>query len=127
MKEKMYKFILRSILSLILFSGFCSMTAYAGGYFTADIHYNMYDSYPEVCALLRNDYSNARYCEVYFLYGPNRGATATCAFISGMCGSGDTISTTDSPSGAHIWARGAIYNAGSPYAGVAWTSEKQVK
>ena len=127
MKMLKFKKVFILLLAILAFCGMYSAAAYASGYLSADIHYNGYDTNPEVCTMLWNQYSDARYCEVYVLHGPNRNSTTTCAFRSAVCSSGDYTSVTVFPSGLHIWGKGAIYNSVLPAAGVAWTDEKQVK
>jgi len=124
-KEGINRIAIKVLLSVVFLGTMLCTSVQASGDLLVDITYDAGET--TACAQLYNYYTDARYSQVYILGGSNRNSATTLNIRSQVCSSGDMVGVSVEASTLHIWGHGDIYNAGTPYAGVAWSDEKQVR
>ena len=126
MKSRMFSKCLGLMASSILLGGLFSISSYANGELLKDITYRENETIASV--KLYNRYANTRYCECSIRKGQTRNSASTCAYTYGNLSPDNYIETeADVYLAPHVWAGGVVYNSQTPYSGIAWSDEYQLK
>lgn len=126
MKGKRIRKSLKLIIPSLFLGGLVSISADAYGELLTDITYRCKETI--ACVELYNYYTNSRYCEVSIRTGQTRNSATTCAFRSADVSSESVLRIdADVFLEPHVWGGGVIYNSLTPYSGIAWTDEDQLK
>ena len=67
------------------------------------------------------------YCEVFLLESNNINTRSTVNQSTGVVASGDGVTTSGPVNCTYAWAKGLVYNSGSPNSGVGWAQEVRIK
>lgn len=95
--------------------------------FAASGDVNGYMNGTEGVGITVNTSGQSVYTEAYVVHGLGINTATVVGYNNDVVASGDGVTARGQVTAPCAWAKGNVYNGGSPYSGIGWTGNKKIK
>ena len=122
MSKSLIKKVKTAMLSSIIVASLIGLNAFAA---SGDV--NGYMNGTEGVGITVNTSGQSAYTEAYVVHGSGINTATVVGYNNDVVASGDGVTARGQVSAPYAWAKGNVYNGGSPYSGIGWSGNKQIK